>query len=153
MSKFGFDRVLRNIEQLKRELPPVLANTTQNYFNEAFKTESWDGVKWETPQRKIAGTRAWKYPKKNAQTRRSRAILVQSSKLRRTVATSKRSETWDRTIFRIDPTLVPYAAAHNEGLPLRHGKMPQRRFIGDSQRLRKLQISKINQVVSKIWQG
>ena len=146
MSKFNFDRVLRNIEQMKQELPKELANDTQKFFNDAFKNQAWDGQTWQTPQRRIIGTNSYKYPKKKDLGRRTRATLVRTGRLRRTVATSLKEARFERIKFVVD---LPYAAVHNNG----EGKMPQRKFIGDSATLRKLQRAKIKKVINKIWQA
>jgi phage gpG-like protein len=150
MSKFNFDKVQRNIEKLKRDLPIVLANDAQRFFNSSFVKQGWDGVNWITPQRKIAGTNAYKYPKKGANARHTRATLVGSGKLRRTVAQSLVSKTFQSIKFIVN---LPYAAVHNEGLPIKGGRMPQRKFMGDSETLRKLQREKINKAVKSVWQG
>ena len=47
MSKFNFDRVVKNMEQLKRELPPVLANQAQNYFVRTFTAQGFAGKSWK----------------------------------------------------------------------------------------------------------
>lgn len=150
MSKFNFDRVQRNIEQLKRELPIVLANDAQRFFNQSFVKQGWEGHNWQTPKRKIPGTNEYKYPKKGANARHTRATLVGTGRLRRTVAGSLVSKTFQSIKFVVN---LPYAAVHNEGLPIKGGKMPQRKFMGDSETLRKLQREKINKAVKVVWQG
>jgi phage gpG-like protein len=153
-SKFNFERIQRNVAQMKRELPRVLANDTQKFFAASWDKQGWDnnGVeRWKDPQRKIAGTPAYKYPKKGADARHTRATMVQSGRLRRAVGSSIRSVSFDKIRFVVD---VPYAAVHNYGLPMKNGKpMPQRKFIGDSKNLRILQLKKIKQVIDKIWQA
>jgi hypothetical protein len=44
MSKFNFDKVQRNIEQLKRDLPIVLANDAQRFFNSSFVKQALIGL-------------------------------------------------------------------------------------------------------------
>ena len=144
--KFNFDKVQQNLEQLKRELPKVLANDAVRFFNGSFTKQGWDGQRWQTPKRKIPGTYEYRYPKKNAKTRQSRAILVESGRLRRAVATSLKTVSFRAIRFVVD---LPYASVHNEGGP----KMPQRKFMGDSKTLRNLQRAKITQAIKKIWQG
>lgn len=146
MSKFNFERVKNNIEQMKRELPEILANDALRYFNDSFKKQGWEGQPWKIPQRKIAGTKAWKYPIKGAAARRTRATLVQSGDLRRTVATSLRVKTFNLIRFEVR---LPYAERHNEGL----SGMPKRKFMGDSKELRNLQRRKILAAIRQIWQA
>lgn len=154
-TKFNFERVLKNIEETKRNLPKVLGNDAQLFFNASFKNQGWDGVAWKAPQRKIEGTNEFKYPIKGAARRRSRAILVGSGDLRRRVATSMRpvENSGSTQIIRwvVD---LPYAAIHNYGLKMaRGGNMPMRKFMGDSKKLRTLQMSKIKKAIEKIWRA
>jgi phage gpG-like protein len=150
MSKFGFDRVLKNLEQTKKELPKVIANDAKLFFLKSFEQQGWEGVSWKQPQRKIPGTKAYKYPKKGADARHTRAILVQSGALRRAVATSLRTATWQLIRFEVN---LPYAAIHNFGLKLGRGtgNMPMRKYMGDSITLRKLQRAKIDRAMGEIW--
>lgn len=150
MSKFNFDRVLTNFKQLEQELPKELANTTQKFFNNAFRQQGWDGKTWQTPQRRIPGTNAYKYPKSKGLGRRTRATLVKSGALRRAVATSLRVATFKKVRFEVD---LPYAKVHNEGLQVRNFKMPERKFMGDSPTLRKLQLNVIKKVTNTIWRA
>lgn len=151
MSKWGFDKVLRNIEEMKRDLPKVLANDALRYFNDTFVKSEWDGVKWQTPQRKIAGTKAYKYPKKGANARHTRATLVKSGRLRRDVRSSLKLATFDKIRFEVR---LPYAAVHNYGLKMKNGRnMPTRKFMGQSKALSVLQKQKINLAIKKIWQA
>lgn len=146
MSKFNFDRVLRNVEQMKQELPKELANDTQKFFNAAFVKQGWDGKTWKTPQRRIAGTNPYKYPKFKDLGRRTRATLVKTGRLRRTVATALKQASFESIKFFVD---LPYASVHNNG----EGNIPQRKFMGDSPTLRKLQRAKIKKVIDSIWQA
>ena len=150
MSKFMFDKALKEVDALKQNLPKVLANVTQLHFNDSFRQQGWEGQTWATPQRKIAGTPEYKYPKFNASRRQSRAILVQSGALRRSVATSLKECTFELIRF-----VVPevYAAVHNEGLAMKNGvNQHKRTFMADSQTLRNLQMKKINEAFEKIFQ-
>ena len=58
MSKFNFLRVIENIREVKRVLPPILANDAKRFFLDSFRNGGWDGVEWKTPERKIPGTNA-----------------------------------------------------------------------------------------------
>jgi phage gpG-like protein len=104
MKKFNFDRIVKNVQKLKRSLPIELANETKNYFMTAFKTESWDGHSWIEPKRKR---------KKGTSSRLRSATLVQSGKLRRAVSNSLKEKTFEKIRFEV--TDVDYAEIHNEG--------------------------------------
>jgi len=188
-NKFGFGRVLRNVEALKKTLPVVLANQAQNFFVDSFKKAGWDdGTVTKWPARSIEN-------KKN----KGRALLVKSGKLRRAVGNSIRLKTFDKVLLTVP---LPYAAVHNDGyngivksytrarftksttsefIGLRKNKdgklkqnvrrtsiyiqtgevsvkahnmnMPQRKFIGDSATLRKMQVTEINKAITKVWQA
>jgi hypothetical protein len=148
---------------MKEVLPVQLANQAQNYFVASWKQQGWDGKVWETPQRKIEGTNAWKYPLpgnrmtgKNFRyksrsnvglARRTRATLVQTGALRQATANSIRSAVFGVNGIRLVVDL-PYAKRHNDG-----EDMPQRKFMGDSPILRAKQIIKIKQFTDKVWQA
>lgn len=144
-TKFSFDKVLKNVEQTKRELPIKIANAAQNFFNEEFKNQEWDGKPWQEVQRRIPGTGAYKYPKISKLGRRTSNILVLSGRLRRDVSTSKKIVSWDKIVFKV---VTPYAGYQNYGT----NKIPQRKFMGNSQKLTKLLREKINENIKRIWQ-
>lgn len=155
LTKFNFDRVKQNVDAMMRELPEILVNDAQRFFNSSFRDQNWDDKPWPVPQRKIPGTSSYKYPIKGAAARRSRAILVKTGRLRRALATSSRPVTRTSNSATMKWVIgLPYAAIHNDGLPMaRGGNMPQRKFIGDSKKLRTLQMNKIKTVTSKIWRA
>lgn len=143
-NQFGTDRILRNMQLLKNDIPTVLANQAQNYFTNSWRQQGWDGQPWETPKRRITGTPEWKYPKKRGLARRTRATLVQTGKLRRAVSNSIRRATFEKIQLVV---AIPYAAAHNEGTD----KIPKREFMGDSPLLRKKQLQTIKREIDKVW--
>lgn len=136
MSKFGFDKVLQNIEMVKRQLPKMVANDTKNYFLNSFRVEAWDGKAWELPKRR---------KKKNPKGRDLSKTLVQSGKLRRAVSNSLKSATWE--VIRFDVTDVNYAAYNNFGTSVN----PQRQFMGHTKELTKIQEQRIKNYMDKIW--
>ncbi|CAB4126206.1 hypothetical protein UFOVP153_42 [uncultured Caudovirales phage] len=144
MDKFNFSKVVENVERMKRELPKVVANDTKNYFVEEYNKQEWNGNKWEQVQRKIPGTKAYKYPKKGADARHGRAILVKTGKLRRAVAGSLIKATWPTIRFEVKSD---YGIYHNEG----SNKLPQRQFMGDTMKLRQRQLEKIKSYMQRIW--
>jgi len=136
VSKFNFERVLKNIETMKHDAPLVLANDTQKFFNSSWKNQGFDD----------GGLQKWKPRKKETKKSIGKSILVSSGDLRTAVGTSLKEATWDRIRFVVD---VPYAAFNNDGT----SKMPQRKFMGDSKTLRILQRNRLKKIVDKIWQG
>lgn len=109
---FNFERVLQNFNRLKKTMPVKVANATKNYFVKSFTEQAFDGKAWQEVQRRISGTNANKYAKPASKTR---AILIQSGKLRRAVSTSLRLATFDKIEFLIDSGTIPYAKVHNDG--------------------------------------
>jgi hypothetical protein len=145
-NKFRLGEVKRAYQQLKHDLPIDLANQAQNFFVNSWRLQAWDGKTWQTPKRRIEGTPEYKYPKFKGLGRRTRATLVETGALRRDVSNSVRSARFELIRLVVDRV---YAEAHNEGDPSRN--LPQRKFMGDSPSLRKLQITKINTYISRVF--
>lgn len=148
---FNFERVLQNFNRLKKTMPVKVANATKNYFVKSFTEQAFDGKAWQEVQRRISGINANKYAKPASKTR---AILIQSGKLRRAVSTSLRLATFDKIEFLIDGGTIPYAKVHNDGERAGRGagfQMPKRRFIGDTKELRKKQVDIIVKEIDNIW--
>lgn len=148
MDKFNFSEVLKKSEQLKNELPILLANQAQVYFTESFTNQSWDGKEWKEVQRRIEGTPEYKYPKYKGLSRRTTPILVRTGNLRRAVSNSVRT---GHVSFDEIKLVVPieYASYLNKGTD----KMVQREFIGDSPILKKKQIQLIEAQMKKLFEN
>ena len=112
MSRFGFDKVRKNLEVTKRRLPILLAKQAEEHFVQSFDTSSWEGAKWQEPQRRIPGTTAYMYPLKKGLSRRTKPTLTLTGKLRRATAKSTRTATWNLIRLSVE---LPYAEAHNTG--------------------------------------
>jgi len=142
-SKFNFDKVIGNISRLKRSIPIVVGNETKRYFLSSWDKQGWDGERWKDPQR---------LSKKGTSTRLRSAILVQSGTLRRAVNNSLVSQTFEKIEFAVKD--VPYAAIHNDGLPMKNGKpMPKRRYMGQTKELTKIQLTTVKKEFDKVWRG
>ncbi len=137
-NKFKFGAMKAKIVRLKKELPIILANNAQNYFVQSFTNQGWDGSAWKEVNRRIEGTKEYKYPKSKDLGRRTRPILIGkgSTKLRRAVSNSIRNKTWPIVRLLVD---LPYAKRHNEGLD----GMPKRTFMKNSPQLERQQKEKI----------
>lgn len=144
MSRLGFDKVMKNMEQAKRRLPIALANEARLYFTNTFKVGGFDGKKWKEVNRRIPGTNEYKYPKKKGLSRRKKPILVQYGLLRRAVSMSVRSKTFKSIRLQVD---LPYADNHNEGITV-----PKRQFMGYSKQLDRQHKRTIEKEIKKIWQ-
>lgn len=140
-NKFGFGAVKEKITAMKVDLPIALANLSQNFFVQSWANQGWDGKAWQTPERKIRGTKAYKYAKPAA---RTRATLVQSGALRRAVSNSIRSKTFESIRLIVD---LPYAEAQNNG----NEHLPARPYMKDSAILRVKQQNKIKEFTDKVW--
>lgn len=146
-SQFDFRRVQLRLQQAEQGLSLSLANIAKNEFLNNFKDQGFNGKKWREVQRRIAGTRAYAGNKDPG--KRTRAILQGkgSGRLRKDVANSvsngiKNSE--------LSYTLIvnnEYASYHNDGTK----KIPQRQFVGMTEKLNKKIINKINEKFSQIW--
>jgi hypothetical protein len=147
LSKFNISEVKKRLELTKRVIPVKLAKMTENHFVGHFTDESFEGVKWETPKRKIAGTNEYKYPKIKGLGRRTSNILVRSGALRRDVANSIKVETWNLIKLGTSQLTEKYAKANNEGTK----NIPARPFMKDSPQLRKKQLSLYKTEIDKIW--
>lgn len=165
------------IDQMKRELPRVLANDVQKFFGDSFAKQGW------------LDSSLSKWAKRKSTKDSGRSILVKSGALRRAVLNSARVITFDKIQFIVD---LPYAAVHNEGgtftrkshvktstaaRNIQHVGMftgsitsqkyhsisgshnvganvavyPQRKFMGDSQKLRDILKKKINLAVKSCF--
>lgn len=102
MSKFNFDRAVKNMDRVKKTLPVLLANQAQTFFVESWRKQGWDD----------GGTKRWPKRKDKGPKSAGRAILVKSGKLRRAVGQSIRSKTF--SLIKLVVAL-PYAAVHNDG--------------------------------------
>ncbi|MCW3128210.1 MAG: phage virion morphosis protein [Bacteroidetes bacterium] len=144
-TKFAFDKVIQNMERVKRELPVVLADMARKHINENFDKQSFDGKPWAPL--KQSGKKTGK--------RNNSPMLVQSGRLKRAAVNSVKIVSWDRIVFSLDPGEAPYAAVHNQGLKAGRGTgfmMPRRQFIGDDEALKAEQRNTITGYINKIWE-
>ncbi len=145
-TKFGFQRVLANVERMKKELPFVVANQAQNFFVRRFTLQSWDGSAWKEVKRRIEGTPEYKYPKYKGLSRRTSPILVRTGRLRRAVSNSIKEATWERVLLVVE---APGAAALNDGAP--ENNLEARTYMKHSPLLDAEIKVKIIKYVDKVW--
>lgn len=148
--KFKFGLLKQNIEQMKKELPVILANDAQNYFVGAWSKQGFDGKPWQDVKRHDTDTPEFKYPIGLQARKLSSPILVGVYKgrsggtLRRANADSIKSATFTSVLLEVD---LPYAAAQNEGT----ATIPARPFMGKSAELLKRHRSKIKSYMNRLW--
>lgn len=153
MNRFNFQQVKANLERTKRELPIKLSAQAENHFAEAFTKGGLDEYKWKEVNRRIDGTKEYKYKPKGISllANRSNPILVGQGTLRRKVAKSAVERTWQRIRLAVD---LPYAAIHNEGgqAGRNHATtIPARPFMKQTAVLTTMQTALIRQYMDKIW--
>lgn len=159
-NKFKLNLVNDKFNQLKKDLPKVLANDSLRYFDNSFKNQSWDGKRWQ----------------KLKKPRNGGTILVKSGKLRRSIRTTNQTFNLIKII-----SDLPYSQIHNEGFKgtervksykrrlglvkktgaykasvqvkgyLRKMNMPKRQFMGDSKILSNLHYNKIISAINSCF--
>lgn len=145
-NKFGLGRVKANIIKMKSELPRILANKSQNFFVEAFDKQGWEGESWKVPNRRIEGTKEYKYPKLKGLSRRVKPTLTMTGRLRRKTSSSVRTVSFQLVRLVND---VPYAKFHNDGTD----KLPKRTFMKHSPTLERIQRQAITNYVDRLWRS
>ena len=141
---FNFGLIRKKLEQTKRLLPIAVAKLTENHFADAFKTGNLDEYKWAEVNRRIAGTKEYKYPKKRGLSRRTSPILVRTGNLRRKTARSTRIATWG--LIKLVNS-APYSGYMNEGT----ATVEARPFMKQTDRLTTKQKKEIKNQMDKIW--
>ena len=156
MNRFNFQQIKANLEKTKRELPMKLSAQAENHFAEAFTKGGLDEYKWKEVNRRIDGTKEYKYkPKGNNISQsawHSNPILVGEGRLRAKVANSAVERTWQR--IRLVVSGLDYAAIHNEGgqAGRNHATtIPARPFMKQTATLTTMQTSLIREYMDKIW--
>lgn len=173
------NQILANFNQLKHDLPQIIANDAQKFFGDSFKNQGFTN----------GGLHRWAKRKSNKD--EGRAILVKSGVLRRAVMNSARVISFDKIQFVVG---LPYASVHNDGgtfkrkahvktstssravthtgiftgsqttqrthkIAGQHGvgantaTYPKRQFMGESKELREMIRKKINFAVKNILKG
>lgn len=129
---FEFHKSIRKMRHIKPMLPRLLGNDAKNFFLASYNKGGFTDVTFEpwTPRWKRLKKRTSRNGKlytPHSTTARERATLVGAGHLKDSVDVLRAD--FNHTV--IGTRGVEYAAAHNDGL----GKMPKRKFIGDSRQL------------------
>lgn len=152
---FNLQQVRANLLRTQREIPLRLAKMTEKHFAESFSKGALDEYKWAEVDRRIPGTKAWKYKRKgiSLQTQRNAPILVQTGNLRRKVNRSIHTVTPNQIRLVVD---LPYAKIHNEGgmAGRNHAaKIPARPYMVQTKVLTQMQTELITKYMNQIWRG
>lgn len=137
--------------EVETVLPLKIGNRAVNLFTANFDKQGFDtgaGIdKWPEVDRKIPGTQAYKYPLHKQLSRHLSGILIRSGRGRRAVQNSLRYPVANQGLI-----IIPFEVAsdymeyHNEG-----GKhLPKRKFIGDSEALRKIIEEEVHESFNRI---
>jgi len=122
-----------------------LGNESRNHFVDSWRNQGFTDRslhKWKEVKRRTQGTKAYKYPKTKGLGRRTRAILVKSGNLRRSVRIMEQAKKY--VILGSD---LPYAGVHNVGTET----IPKRQFMGRSHVLESKMQKLITQRVNKMF--
>ncbi len=125
---FNFKEKIDALERAKVELPRVLANSGQLFFQRNFDRAQWDGVEWE----------------KRKDPTNTHALLVASGRLRQAMQKTIKSFDWNSIKWSVND--VPYAKYLNGGTD----NMPAREFIGGGRELDEIVMKKIDDQARKI---
>jgi phage gpG-like protein len=135
-NKFNFKAIERKARKAMEFAIVDAGITAKNFFVESFRKQGWDD---KTVQK-------WQ-PRKKADARGGRAILVKTGDLRRSIIRDPANRAALSVKIHSD---LAYAKIHNEGLDGKaYGKhrfkMPKRQFMGDSYNLNE----KVKKVIVK----
>jgi phage gpG-like protein len=147
-SKFKFEEIIGRYKSVSLNMMREIAMAHKNYFLQSFKRQGWDGKQWQEVNRRIPGTKEYKYPKNKGLRRRTREILVGTGQLRRQVNSSIKLYNSNRIIFIVD---LPYAAIHNDGGRVRGRVMAKRRYIGQNRETNQLTTNILKKYVNKAF--
>ena len=127
--RFNNAKILANdLEQVKRAKRSWFHEAETDaikFYRKSFDNQGWEGRRWPARQRQ----RAW-------------PILVKTGALKNSIRVLGRGENW----FMVGSDL-DYAIVHNDGL----GHQRKRQFMGDSDRLTKILLDKLDSLLKQIF--
>ena len=124
------------IKDRLKTIPNDIAILAKSHFDGNFTRQGFDGAKWKEVQRRIPGTKTYNSVKSRDRTSAilsgktktlAKSIYIKSASLKRIVIASSSK----------------YGAFHNYGT----NKIPQRKFLGNSQVLNKKILNLLNKVM------
>ncbi len=143
-NKFEFNSKYAKLLQTLKDAMAIIATDSENHFKRSFRNQGFED---EIAERWKPRKRPSRSDKRNPT--RSRAILVKSGALRRSILRTKLNS----YRYKIESDL-PYSSIHNYGL---NGKafgkhpfkMPQRRFMGVSKKLMRKNVLTLKRQITK----
>jgi phage gpG-like protein len=118
------------VRKLRRDIPQGTATLAVGWFRESFRKQGFTDT----------GFKRWKKRKPNAKRNKGRAILTDTGRLKRSIRKERVTLRQTRIVSKL-----PYSARHNEGLD----NMPQRKFMGESQKLERKMLKFIYKSIDK----
>ena len=129
---FNFQLKIREFQLAKRNLPVQIGNIAKRHFLKGFRDGGFTDEALEP----------WQARKRRDRNPKPRAILVKSGHLRKSI----RVRVANFNLIEIGAYGVPYAVFHNTGA----GKMPKRKFIGQSATLSRNIMKRIDKEIKNI---
>ena len=138
------------VRRMKADLPDAIGLMAKKHFEGNFTRQGFDDNKWKEVDRRIQGTKTYKYA---TPSQRTKAILSgNSGRLKKSIHVDK--ATWQKVVIATDR--LKYAQIQNEGGRAGRGRktvIPKREFMGDSPILRARINKLITNTVSKAHKG
>ena len=119
--QIDFARIQANFDRMERTLPRLLGNKILNHAKQSFRDQGWTDEGLDPWAQRKRGNKA------DRRTGKTRAILIDSGALRRSLSVQSAS----MKAIRVGSYGIPYAGRHNRGL----SGMPKRQFVGKSKKL------------------
>jgi phage gpG-like protein len=123
-----FIKRLQGLQEVKKKAPLVLAQICKGHFEMSFRNQGFTD----------RSLNKWKQRKGNKDPQR--AILVKSSRLKRSIFI--KSASFSKIVI---ASRSPYAEYHNEGTDI----LPQRKFMGNSHVLKKKLEKKLESMIKE----
>lgn len=147
MSKFNFEKKLKDLEKTKKIVAKGLGSLSVAFFKESFRGSQAGFIdeglkKWKEVKRREKGAKA-------KTSSRTRAILVKTGQLKNSIKVQ--SATFEKITI---GSYKKYAAVHNFGLKAGRGlgfTMPKRQFVGNSAQLTKKHLTFIKENINKAF--
>ena len=129
-NKLGSKVVNSKVKNLRRDIPQGTSTLAVGWFRESFRRQGFTDT----------GFRRWKKRKPSAKRNKGRAILTDTGRLKRSIRKERVTLRQTRIVSKL-----PYSARHNEGLD----GMPERKFMGESQKLERKMLKFIYKSIDK----
>ena len=162
MYKFNFDKILKELPNVRRDILVKLSNQAERSFLSNFETQSFDGQPWDDVQRRDPNKPAYKYPKSKGLSRRTNPILTGSGyglgkgvtsrggNLRKRVGLmSQTAQYIGNNQIKMTLQGADYGIYINEGT----NKMVKRQFVGQTEKLTQKQKKTLNRIILKEFEA